>query len=462
MSLVREDVFIETLVVKILEMFDTGSSSGPNISNFVLTTKGGLITTDGIEDPAELVEFLPGPDGYILIADNNEPFSLRWSQTGAPVDSVNGKPAVPPGSVSLTTADINQTTTKGQIYVQNNLGTVGILDPASDGFVLVADNSQPLGVRWATQPPPNVLSVNGNVGAVALTLADIDPTTTKGQLIAYSTGSTVLNVGPDGTRLEVDTNTSTGIKWGILDPEPVTTVRGTNSVAETGVVVLEYDDLKVTTAKGDLVVDNGFSNVAFTPVGIDTQILIANSLTGSGIQWVTNTLLTDARKSNYSFAYYRTGTAGGTPNFETIIAGVPPIGGYVLDSLNPLGDVLPATTFDNYDNTSGAFDANNGTYTVPVGGDGIYLLNLKCFIQGAGIGEQLVFLHILINGVSQQRVRPFVYNASTFNSNFYSFSTYVQLNQGDALRVGFENNGGNPQLQFNIGENRLLYSLSIC
>ena len=452
MSLVRETVYIKELVVRVLKMLDTGVSSGPSISNFVLKNKGSLLTTDGAETPAVVSEFLSGPDNYFLIADSTQEFGLRWSESGAPVDSVNGKV----GAVVLDASDINQTTQKGQIYVQDAFGNVGILNPTTDGFTLTADSSQPLGVRWGDQPPPNVLSVNAQTGVVVLNIGDVDPTTSKGQIITFATTSTVLNVGPDGTRLQADNNETSGVKWGTLDTQPVLSVNG-----KTGVVVLTYDEIKPTTIKGDLLVYNGFNNISL-PVGTDGQILFANSVTGTGIQWGNNELLTTVRKSLNSFAARRTSNIF--------------IAASAVANLNTFD--LPATTFDDYVGNDGSgigqFDRLTGIYRIAT--PGVYYLNIKFAFSIAGVNNlNSIKINIKVNNIIIQTAYPFIddtpisVNDDTIISHYYT--TYLKykdagqtqlLVANDQIVIELENTTG---LGINIigsATNPILYSLCLC
>jgi hypothetical protein len=62
-----------------------------------------------------------------------------------------------------------------------------------------------------------MLSQNGSV------YRSVDPTTTKGDLQAFSTNVTRLAVGADGTVLEADSGQATGLKWGTKFTSPLTT-----------------------------------------------------------------------------------------------------------------------------------------------------------------------------------------------------------------------------------------------
>ena len=433
MALVREEVYIKELLVRVLKMLDTGVSSGPSISNFVLQNKGSLITTNGEDDPAITAEFLSGPDDYFLISDSTQEFGLRWSESGAPVDSVNGKT----GIVVLDASDINQTTQKGQIYVQNNVGSVGILDLSTDGFTLTADSTQDLGLRWGSQPPPNVTSVNGQDGVVVLNLSDVDPTTTKGQLITYATTSTVLNIGPDGTRLQADNNEVSGVKWGILQTQPVLSVNG-----KTGVVVLTYDEIRPTSIKGDLLVYNGFNNIAF-PVGTDDQILTANNLTSAGIQWETNNLLTNARKSIASFAIKR---ANFVLSSDTILNNF----NLVAASFDTFFNVSEGTNLGQLENTTGIFRVN-----IP----GTYYINIKFSIVDALVSNRNITLNVIVNNNIVQTALPFL-DDPVFIGNkadYYSYSTYVpELLTADQLQLELIKPTGSPTI------NDMKYTLCIC
>lgn len=89
--------------------------------------------------------------------------------------------------------------------------------------------------------------------------------------------------------------------------------------SQTGVVVLDIDDVTPTTTKGDIIVENG-TNAVRLPVGTDGQVLKADSAEATGVKWDTNTAL-----ATFTMAVIRdeksSGTAGdsiGTGSYGTV------------------------------------------------------------------------------------------------------------------------------------------------
>jgi hypothetical protein len=113
-----------------------------------------------------------GSDGQVLTVDPST-HHLVWATPAA-------------GSSPLTT--------KGDLH---GFGTADARIPVgADAYVLTADSTQALGLKWAASPS-----------------GFADPTTTKGDLIVHGASTTRLGVGSDGQVLTADSTQALGVKW---------------------------------------------------------------------------------------------------------------------------------------------------------------------------------------------------------------------------------------------------------
>lgn len=191
------------------------------------------------------------------------------------------------------------TTTLGDLIVRGS-GVTTRLPVGSNGQILYADSTQPLGVKWALPPGANpVTSVFGRTGDVVAVAGDysaamvthaVDSTgsypdppwlpslswwkilnppnflinvlTTKGDIPVQvsATAQGRLPVGSDGSILTADSSTTLGVKWAAVPLALVTSVFG-----RTGAVVATTGDYSVGQVTGavpnTLVVGTGNSNV---------------------------------------------------------------------------------------------------------------------------------------------------------------------------------------------------------
>lgn len=153
--------------------------------------------------------------------------------------------------------NISPANSKGEIVSTN--GTVSsALIVGANNFVLTADSTQPLGLKWAA--PASGFAF-----------------TAKGQLITYD-GTTIqyLNVGTDGFALVADSTQPDGIKWALIP---------------TG---LNF------TAKGQLVTYNGTA-VEYLNAGTDGFVLSADSTQPDGLNWIA------APPPSFTYPYTFTG-----------------------------------------------------------------------------------------------------------------------------------------------------------
>jgi hypothetical protein len=352
-------------------------TGAPPIYADPLTTKGDLVVY------GTATTRLPvGADAYVLTADSTQVLGVKWAAIpAAPVASVFGRTgavvattgdytaaevtnavstigsyADPAWLTSLAWAKITGTppiyadplTTKGDLVVHGT--TTTRLPVGTDAYVLTADSTQVLGVKWAAAP---VTSVFGRTGVVVTATGDYtaaevtnavdatgayanptwitslawakitgappiyaDPLTTKGDLVVYGTATTRLPVGADAYVLTADSTQVLGVKWAAIPAAPVASVFGrtgavvaatgdytaaevTNAVSTIG----SYADptwltslawAKITgappiyadplTTKGDLVVRSATATTRL-PVGADAYVLTADSTQVLGVKW---------------------------------------------------------------------------------------------------------------------------------------------------------------------------------
>lgn len=100
----------------------------------------------------------------------------------------------------------------------------GTFDPATSGVVLIAGAQTITGVKTFSATPvfpaalSGILNTDGSGNITATSFADLDPLTTKGDLLTYSTTTDTLSVGADDQILVADSAESTGLKWSSPNP----------------------------------------------------------------------------------------------------------------------------------------------------------------------------------------------------------------------------------------------------
>jgi hypothetical protein len=151
-----------------------------------------------------------------------------------------------PNAINKTILDA-----KGDLVVASAADTPAKLAVGTDGQVLVADSTAPLGVKWTLDPTTTVVDAKGDL------LAGTGPDTL-----------TRLPVGTNGQVLVANSATATGLEWS-SETDP-------NSINKS-----------IIDAKGDLVVGTANDTPARLGVGTDGQVLTADALSTEGVKWAT-------------------------------------------------------------------------------------------------------------------------------------------------------------------------------
>ena len=218
-------------------------------------------------------------------------------------------------TIALTDAKniLNQLTNKGDILTFGTSATK--LGVGQDGQVLVADSTQTTGLKWVTsniftsmsklsdvnfssQPKSgNLIKFDSNSSK----WVNVNGLTTKGDILTFDTDVNRLSVGENGQILIADRSQATGLKWGntkiALLSDVILKTMEQGDLLQYKASTSSWINAKGLLFKGDLLTyDTGLNRLG---VGVDGQILTADSTQPTGLLWKTPenavSLLTDVK-----------------------------------------------------------------------------------------------------------------------------------------------------------------------
>src|SRR5215831_7064745 len=216
-----------------------------------------------------------------------------------------GSYANPSWITSLAWAKVQDpTTTKGDLIVRGTAAPSTRLGVGTDNYVLTADSTQPLGVKWAI--PGGAIDDTSNQRVQAALAGVLQGTRRQLNFIAGAGQTLNVTDNPGANRVDITISASgTGpaspsiyaVNGAVIGTQTqLNLIAGTNitltGVNNTGAnrvdvtVVATGGMSDPTTTKGDLLV-RGASVVGRLGVGTDGQVLTADSTQASGIKWAT-------------------------------------------------------------------------------------------------------------------------------------------------------------------------------
>lgn len=337
------------------------------IQQTILDAKGDLIAASAADTPSRLPV---GLNGQVLTANNLTDTGLEWQTPASDaVISVNGET----GAVILDAADVGAPPTTRAINTANGL---------TGGGDLSADRT-----------------IEPVYGTTSNTVAEGDDTrivgaqqrstlTTKGDLYVATAAATTTRqpVGTDGQVLRADSGTGTGLTWDTLDAADVGAVAPTRAVntanglqgggdlsadrtispvyGATANTVAEGDDTRIVNAiqqtlfdaKGDLIAASAADTPIRLPVGANGFVLVANSATASGLEWVEVSSLvspssimqrTTTGDITVNTAYLRNVMLNNDTDAASVVVRAGGAGGTVILELNATADPTIVCEVDN-------------------------------------------------------------------------------------------------------------------
>lgn len=228
--------------------------------------------------------------------------------------------------------------------------------------------------------------VNGGTGTAAASanaaFNALSPLTTKGDVQTYSTVNARLGVGANGTVLTADSAEATGLKWGSVLTNPMTT-------------------------EGDIIIAG--------PAGVPQRQAGAATAAQSGLVNTTTQTFSGIKNNASMPAFHvnKNASSQGSLNASHVVT----------------WSEAHANTFDQ-----GSVFASN-TFTVPTGAEGVYQFNVTMRItRSAGTGSIVGFIRV--NSSATRRVA--FGTISTFtsgNGNIIAGSAVFKLVAGDTVDV---------------------------
>ncbi|ARR74925.1 hypothetical protein SAGO17_0005 [Mimivirus AB-566-O17] len=332
----------------------TASNVGAGIGVFKQKTGNDLefksitSTTDRISVVSDTLEVdLTLNEGNIV----HQNLSGAGTNTHAQIDSHISSTGNPH---SVTIDQITVTTTKGDILVEDGSNVIR-LPIGTDGQVLLADSSEASGLVWGTESSNATAS---NVGAGI----GVFKQKTGNDLEFKSITSTTDRISVVSDTLEVDLTLNEGniVHQNLSGAGTNTHAQIDSHISSTGNPhSVTIDQVTVTTTKGDILVEDG-SNVIRLPIGTDGQVLRANSVISSGIEWddFDHGSLLGLGDDDHTQYLLLGGRAGG----QIALGGTGASDNLILTSTSNItkGQIIVTETTNSTSITTGALQINGG------------------------------------------------------------------------------------------------------
>jgi uncharacterized protein (UPF0254 family) len=440
-------------------------------------SRGDIIASNGTNN----IAFGAGVNGQILSADNTQPSGLAWVSAGAGTitnaanvgvsgvglfDSVNvdvlefRNIAAATAKVTVTLdsfdkvvnidvdpaqIDINDLTNtlniaKGGTGATTKLDAFNNLSPmalagdliaydgvdniavtvGADGEALIADSLAPVGFSWQT-----TVNAVANIGVGGVGVFDnLNAGTAELRNIAPASAKITVVLDAPNNQVNLDVSESS-LTLDNLGGTLSISKGGTGQTTQTAA----FDALSPSSAKGDLIVNNGSNDVAQT-VGANNEILVADSTAATGIRWDTVDSLPVSVGEMY-FNNNATDTAITTINTPVKITAT-----YVSGEL-------------------ANFTHTGGTLTYTGAATRIFKVDCKlCYTINAGTGGDYTII-IYKNGAAVSKSRN-TQEVFTSEINSTSAQAAISLTTSDTIEVYIENNSNTDDIAV-VNFNAIVY-----